>query len=203
MVLRVHPELPLLALGRLLDDDEARAAMARLCVEVPWSDGSYVATGRRFSLPRRQAWFADPGVAYRYAANLLNSHPWTPLLQALKGRVENASGHRFNAVLANLYPDGHASVGWHADDEPDLGPAPVIASLSLGASRTFRLRSRMAAGRVPDQGETRLILESGTLLLMMPPLQSEWEHAVLSEAGIDQPRINLTFRQVLPVLHPK
>ena len=142
MVLRVHPGLPLLALGRLLDDGEAQAVMARLCAEVPWSDGSNVAAGRRFSLPRRQAWFADPGVDYRYAANLLNSHPWTPLLQALKSRVENASGHRFNAVLANLYPDGQASVGWHADDEPGLGPTPVIASVNLGAERRFSLRAQ-------------------------------------------------------------
>ena len=195
MRLTPHPDLPLVATGRLLGEPVADDLFRQLLVDTPWNDGSYLAAGRRFQLPRLQAWFADEGIAYRYADNLLNSHPWTPRLSALRQQVEAVTGHRFNAVLINQYRDGGDSVSWHADDEPDLGPAPTIASLSLGATRTFCLRPR-GADRSPH--ELPIPLPSGTLLLMRAPLQRDWEHAVPAEPSVTAPRINLTFRLVSP-----
>jgi alkylated DNA repair dioxygenase AlkB len=177
---------------RLLDETAASDLFRQLLAETPWNDGSYLAGGRRFQLPRLQAWFSDPGVAYRYADNLLNSHPWTPTLLDLKSRVEALCETTFNAVLVNLYRSGQDAVGWHADDEPDLGPAPVIASLSLGAVRRFALRPKNA----PSVAPLSLPLPAGTLLLMSPPLQRDWEHAVPADANVTEPRINLTFRRV-------
>ncbi|MFM7126496.1 MAG: alpha-ketoglutarate-dependent dioxygenase AlkB family protein, partial [Actinomycetota bacterium] len=105
-----------------------------------------------------------------------------------------ATGQVFNSVLVNLYRDGNDSMGWHADDEPELGPEPVIASVSLGRTRRFRLRHR----------ETRDIveidLESGSLLVMSGLSQARWMHAVPKSKRIVEPRINLTFRWVFPDL---
>jgi alkylated DNA repair dioxygenase AlkB len=193
VTLTPHPDLPLVATMRLLDETAAADLCHRVLAETPWNDGSYLAGGRRFQLPRLQTWFSDPGVAYRYADNLLNSHPWTPILLDLKQQVEALCNTTFNAVLVNLYRDGQDAVGWHADDEPDLGPAPIIASLSLGAVRRFSLRPKTD----PSAAPLSIPLPAGTLLLMSPPLQRDWEHAVLAEADVTEPRINLTFRRVL------
>lgn len=184
---------PLLDVRRLCDAAEADALFRALCAETPWNDGSYSAAGRRFSLPRLQAWFSDPGAAYRYAGNLHNSHPWTPRLSELRERIAALTGIRFNAVLANLYRDGNDHVGWHADDEADLGPAPQIASLSLGATRAFHWRPKPST--TGDAGQ--LALPAGTLLLMRAPFQQGWEHAVPAEPAVGAPRLNLTFRLVL------
>ncbi|ANQ85946.1 alpha-ketoglutarate-dependent dioxygenase AlkB family protein [Azoarcus olearius] len=184
---------PLLALTPLYDATAAQALFDTLCAEIPWNDGDYTAAGRRFRLPRLQCWFSDPGATYRYADNLMNSHPWTPTLAALRARVEAVSGVRFNAVLANLYRDGEDAVGWHADDEDDLGPAPHIASLSLGATRRFHWRPKPGVVGEADA----LPLPAGTLLLMRAPFQQQWEHAVPAEPAVRGARLNLTFRNVV------
>lgn len=191
-VLSAIPGAPLLRAGALLGPDQANRLMQRLLADIPWNDGSYQAFGRAFRLPRLQAWFAEPGVAYRYASHLQNSHPWSPLLLALRHRVETACGQSFNAVLANCYRDGRDAVNWHADDEPDLGLNPVIASLSLGATRAFSWRPRGA----PEDAVRNLPLVSGTLLVMDAPFQGGHEHAVLPDPTVTAARINLTFRQV-------
>jgi alkylated DNA repair dioxygenase AlkB len=115
------------------------------------------------------------------------------VLAAVRGRVEQLCGARFNTVLLNLYRDGRDSMSWHSDDEPELGDAPLIASLSLGATRRLLLRTRS----VPRQ-RIGLELEAGSLLLMEPPLQAHWQHAVPKTRRACGPRLNLTFRWVLP-----
>lgn len=182
---------PLLQLILLFSDDEAMRYFSQLLQEVSWNDGFYTAFGRRFSLPRLQAWYADEGVAYHYAENLLNSHCWTPTLKALQEKVIELVSIPFNAVLVNRYRDGNDSVGWHADDERDLGANPVIASLSLGAQRTFWFREK-TTNKVES-----VTLANGSLLLMQPPFQRQYEHAVLAEPDIRGERINLTFRLIV------
>lgn len=192
MLLTAMRTLPLLRIGRLFDEAQADQRFHQLLAETSWNDGYYLAAGRRFALPRLQAWYADPGIDYRYADNLHNSHAWTPTLIALREQIERVSGLSFNAVLLNLYRNGQDAVGWHADDEPDLGPSPAIASLSLGATRSFSVRPR-------PLGEAQHVpLPSGTLLVMDPPFQQDWEHAVLADPLVIPPRLNLTFRLVRP-----
>src|SRR5690606_31058899 len=114
-------------------------------------------------------------------------------LAALRARLQDALGQPFNSVLANRYRSGADAMGWHSDDEPELGPEPLIASLSLGATRRFLLRHRHDAG-------VRLALElpAGSLLLMQGATQRCWKHALPRAARPVGERINLTFRQVLP-----
>lgn len=195
--LKPVPGHPLLRVGRLLEPAAAAELMDGLLAEVVWNDGTYLVAGRSFSLPRLQAWYADPGIEYRYARQLLNSHPWSPILSALRSQVEAVAGQAFNAVLVNLYRNGRDWVGWHADDEPDLGPAPVIASLSLGASRCLSVRAKGDDTR-PEHAYPRVCLGAGELLMMDAPFQRDWQHGVLADPAVDAPRMNLTFRRVVP-----
>lgn len=169
-------------------DETLRALVA----EVPWESRSITLFGRQVPQPRLACWFGDE--SYSYSGITLDPRPWSPLLADLKGAVEGATGQVFNSVLVNLYRDGNDSMGWHADDEPELGPEPVIASVSLGRTRRFRLR----------HGETRRIvevdLESGSLLVMSGLSQARWMHEVPKSKRIVEPRINLTFRRVFPDL---
>jgi len=163
-------------------------ALQELMAEVPWESRSITLFGRQVPQPRLACWFGDE--SYAYSGITLDPRPWSPLLAHLKNAVEDATGQVFNSVLVNLYRDGNDSMGWHADDEPELGPEPVIASVSLGRTRRFRLRHR----------ETRHIveidLESGSLLVMSGLSQARWMHEVPKSKRIIEPRINLTFRRV-------
>ena len=136
---------------------------------------------------------ADEGVHYRYSENQMHSRRWVEPLIAIKQRVEDIALESFNSVLVTYYRDGYDHVSWHADDEAELGGAPVIASLSLGASREFQYRHK-------DTGESASMqLHSGELLIMQPEFQRQWEHAVPLQAEVVEPRINLTFRKVIMV----
>lgn len=172
--------------------EESQNLYTQLLEENAWPDNHYQVGGRIFELPRQQTWHADPGIRYSYSNNLLQTRPWTPLLQSIRQRVERAADARFNSVLVNLYRTGDDYVGWHADDEPELGQAPLIASLTLGASRTFAWQHR------DSREEGRMTLHSGTLLLMRPGFQHHWFHCIPRDPDIREGRINLTFRKVIP-----
>lgn len=176
--------------GKLYATGKAHALLQQLIQEIAWQQ-DFVAFGRRFDVPRLQAWYADPGVHYRYSDNKLESHCWTALLLSIKQDVEARSGHDFNSVLLTFYRDGQDHVNWHADDEPELGEAPVIASLSLGTTREFQYRHK----HCDERGS--LQLQDGELLVMQPQFQQQWQHRVPLEPHIHEPRINLTFRQVV------
>jgi alkylated DNA repair dioxygenase AlkB len=107
------------------------------------------------------------------------------------------TGHPFNSVLANLYRDGNDSMGWHSDDEPELGTRPVIASISLGAERDFQLRRRKRSGSKTTAGPAKnRLLPHGSLLLMAGNSQRDWQHALPKRRRVSKPRVNLTFRLV-------
>jgi alkylated DNA repair dioxygenase AlkB len=150
-------------------------------------------------VPRDEAYYGDPGTHYTYSRRLYTPLPWIPELLALKLGIEKAtpvaayanSGlpkSGYNAVLCNLYRDGNGSVGLHADDEPEMGP--VIASVSLGAERLFRLKRRDGTVAFSER------LAHGSLLIMAGDTQKNFRHEVPKEPGITLPRINLTFRRI-------
>lgn len=169
---------------------EAADLAARLHDEIPWEQHQVRIMGRLLDCPRLSCWIGDPGTAYVYSRVRFEPRPWTPTLAALRERVSAAAGVHFNSVLANRYRDGRDAMGWHADDEPELGPEPVIASLSLGATRRFALKHRAS-------GERRnLDLTPGSLLLMAGATQRHWVHALPRTARPVGERINLTFRVV-------
>ena len=167
--------------------------MARLVRDLAWEQPEIRLFGRWHRIPRLQHWCADEGVSYRYSGRTLPAAPWSDELRRIRHLTEQLTGLPFNSVLANLYRDGNDAMGWHADDEAELGPAPWIASWSFGASREFCLR-RKGESRTGH----RINLEHGSLLLMSPAIQQRWQHALPRRQRVTQARLNLTFRQVRP-----
>jgi alkylated DNA repair dioxygenase AlkB len=160
--------------------------MRRLLQETSWREETVVVYGKRHLQPRLTAWHGD--AAYTYSGLRLEPLPFSPLLQAIRTAVEQATGHRFNSVLLNYYRNERDSMGMHSDDEPELGPEPAIVSLSFGAARTFILRHKASKRTV------RVSLEDGSLLLMAGKLQQNWLHGINKLTRPTGPRLNLTFR---------
>lgn len=174
-----------------LQAEEADALLAALSAEIHWEQHRIRLYGREHASPRLSCWMGDPGAVYTYSRTRFEPRPWTPALAALRPRIEHACGARFNSVLANLYRGGADGMGWHADDEPELGPEPVIASLSLGAVRGFAFRD-LAQRRQ----RLKLDLPHGSLLLMAGRTQALYQHAIAKSARALPPRLNLTFRWI-------
>jgi alkylated DNA repair dioxygenase AlkB len=167
---------------------EAWEYFALLRGETSWEQRSVRIMGKVIPQPRLIAWYGDR--PYTYSGLTVNPMPFTPLLSLLKTKVEEATGTTFNSVLLNLYRNGNDSIAWHSDDEPELGPNPTIASVSLGAIRRFNLKHKTTQ-------ETRsLDLAHGSLLLMAGSTQAHWKHSVPKTKAIVGERINLTFRNV-------
>ena len=176
---------------------EADALLAALRGQIAWETHRIRIFGKEHDSPRRSCWIGDPGASYVYSRVRFEPRPWPPALTALRARIDQASGVAMNSVLANLYRSGQDAMGWHSDDEPDLGPRPVIASLSLGATRRFRFRHRK------DHSKTfALELPHGSLLLMSGDTQANWQHALPRTAKPVAPRLNLTFRRISPQAPP-
>ena len=171
---------------------EADELFAALLSQVPWETHRIRLFGVWRDSPRRSCWIGDPGAAYRYSGARFEPHPWPDALAAVRARLLEATGTGFNSVLANLYRDGRDSMGWHSDDEAELGAEPVIASLSLGAPRRFVLRHR----REPAQ-RLALVLPHGSLLVMRAATQANFRHALPRSVRVNAPRINLTFRRIV------
>jgi alkylated DNA repair dioxygenase AlkB len=180
---------------RFLTPSEADAAFVALIDEVPWTQHSIRLFGRLQPSPRLSSWHGDADAAYRYSGVRHAPQAWTPTLKALRMQLEIALGERFNSVLCNRYRHGQDSMGWHADDEPELGPQPVIASVNLGATRRFDFKRR-------DRSSQRYSIElrHGALLVMMGDTQALWLHQIAKTRAPVSERINLTYRWVNPVL---
>lgn len=173
--------------------EESAALMQALCSEARFSQHRVRLFGREVPAPRLSAWHGEPGCSYRYSGVRYEPHALGPVMQRVRARIEALCAQRFNCVLLNLYRDGQDSMGWHSDDEPELGPDPFIASLSLGESRRFLLRSRAEPGRRHE-----CLLTDGSLLLMEPSLQAAWQHALPKSRRVSGPRLNLTWRFIAP-----
>lgn len=172
------------------DADALRDALLR---EIPWETHRIRLFGREVDSPRLSCWIGDEGTDYTYSRMRFEPRPWTPALTAIRAALASRFGLRFNSVLANLYRSGRDAMGWHSDAEPELGPAPVIASLSFGVPRRFRFRSR-------DTRELAGAIElaHGSLLVMAGVTQALYQHDLPRNARIGEARINLTFREILP-----
>jgi alkylated DNA repair dioxygenase AlkB len=177
-----------------LPRQDADSLLDTLLDALPWEVHRIRMFGRVVDSPRLSAWIGDEEATYRYSGTRFVPQPWTEALLALRDRVAAACDARFNSVLANLYRDGADRMGWHSDDESELGAAPVIASVSLGAERTFRFRAK--AGGEPVAIE----LPHGSLLRMAGDTQRLYKHELPARKRVALPRINLTFRHIDP--HP-
>jgi alkylated DNA repair dioxygenase AlkB len=170
---------------------EATQLYARLREELEWRQDQIHIYGRSVCIPRLQAFIAEPGLRYTYSGLTLEGVGFPAVLAAIQTEIRQRLGVHFNAVLANLYRDGSDTMGWHSDDEAELGPAPIIASLTLGAERSFKFRPK---GGGDSWG---IELQHGSLLLMGSGVQNRWQHSVPKRARCQDGRINLTFRQII------
>jgi len=152
-----------------------------------------------YAVPRDEAYYGDPGTHYTYSRREYKPLPWIPELLSLKTQVEEATPlsayanlnlpkQSYNAALCNLYRNGNDSVGLHADAEAEMGP--VIASVTLGAARHFRLKRNNGGVVFAEK------LPHGSLLIMAGETQKNFKHEVPKEPEITEPRINLTFRRI-------
>src|SRR5512146_83459 len=178
-------------LMQFCDADAARLWFERLRDEVPWERHRLRLFGREVESPRLSCWIGDRDAVYTYSGTRFTPHEWTPACSELRERVSILCGERYNSVLCNLYRDGHDSMGWHSDDEAELGPRPCIASLSFGAARRFRLRHRRDPALRLD-----IELPSGSLLLMAGLTQRNYRHDLPKSARVTEARINLTCRRI-------
>lgn len=176
-----------------LPPEEADALFGVLRETLPWSVHRIRMFGREVDSPRLSAWIGDPDAVYRYSGADFRPHPWIDALTALRQRLQDEFDTPFNSVLANLYRDGRDAMGWHSDDEPELGPQPVIASVSLGGVRRFLLRHRQDPAL-----ESTFELPHGSLLVMAGETQRHYRHALPRTAKPVAARINLTFRWIDP-----
>jgi alkylated DNA repair dioxygenase AlkB len=175
-------------LGRDLDK-----LVAQLIDGCPWRQEEITVYGKAYLQPRLSAWYGDLG--YSYSGIRLEPLPWPATLLDIKARVQQLVGHEFNSVLLNYYRDQNDKMGMHSDDEKELGERPVIASLSLGETRTLLLRHKTRK----DLPTIKLALPCGSLLLMCGDTQRYWRHGINSERNHCAARINLTFRQIKPM----
>jgi len=175
-----------------LDPSTADALLATLRDAIAWETHRIRLFGREVDSPRLSCWIGDPGAGYVYSRTRFEPRPWPAALRGLRERLSAELGERFNSVLANRYRDGRDAMGWHSDDEPELGAQPVIASLSLGATRRFVLKRRC-------DSEHRLALDlpHGSLLVMRGDTQARYRHALPRTAKPVGERINLTFRRIV------
>jgi alkylated DNA repair dioxygenase AlkB len=190
-------EQKLLDKGGILDYDtaflskeEADKLLEFLKENVSWEQKFYTdrRTGEKYAQPRLTAWYADKSdMEYSYSGVTQVVQEWLPELVELKKKIEAVSGAEYNSVLLNFYRDGGDSVGLHADNEKELGENPNIASISLGATRTFQL--------VRNEQLVEYELSHGSLLIMSGTTQRYWKHAIPKAYGLKEGRINLTFRK--------
>jgi alkylated DNA repair dioxygenase AlkB len=176
--------------------EPADALLGNLIRCIPWRVENIVVGGKSHPQPRLMAWFGDEGQGYAYSGIRLEPLQWTDQLLAIRENVEHAAKAKFNGVLLNYYRDHNDRMGFHSDDEPELGPNPVIASLSLGEERTFVLKHKARK----ELKSVKLPLASGSLLLMKGKTQRHWKHGIEKESRPCGPRINLTFRRIVPRL---
>jgi alkylated DNA repair dioxygenase AlkB len=176
---------------------EADFFFTELKEKLKWEQGEITMFGKKVLEPRLTAWYGDAGKSYTYSGKKQEPNPWHESLLIIKNKIEtgpiNAGSvpAHFNSVLCNFYRNGIDSMGYHADDEKELGINPVIASLNLGETRRFLFRQKAHKDK-----KFELQLNHGSLLIMQGAMQHHWQHAIPKEPKKTKPRINLTFRWV-------
>lgn len=166
--------------------------MEDLINNIKWRQDRIKIFGKETLQPRLTAWYGDSEAKLRYSGITMNPEPWTKSLSRIKSAVEKAAAEQFNGVLLNLYRDGTDSMGWHRDNEKELGPFPTIASVSFGETRSFCLK------HIKDKSlKLSLELTHGSLLIMAGSCQENWLHSVPKRLKVTQPRLNLTFRKII------
>lgn len=171
-----------------LCSNDADRVFQKLKNEINWKQDNIKIAGKEIPLPRLTAWYGDKGYSYSGIVEKIND--WTPYLLKFKNRLEEITNAKYNGVLLNYYRGNKDSIGWHSDDERELGNNPTIASISLGQERDFKLRHKI------NKDIIKIPLYSGSLLLMKGETQHNWQHCIEKSKKEMTERINLTFRYI-------
>lgn len=187
-------------LGVVIND--ANALYENLLNELPWQSDIVTLFGKTHVTTRQIVWMGDHDVSYHYSGQTRRAIPWTKQMLHVKRHIEqqlSSSGINvdFNSCLLNYYPSGEDGMGYHADDEKELGAQPIIASLSLGARRKFVFKHKTIRQKNKPV-KVELYLESGQLIVMHGDTQDFWNHTITKTKTVKSGRISLTFRKVLP-----
>lgn len=174
-----------------LTPENSSINIALLLQELPFKNDETIVFGKHRVMNRLTAWVGDLPFTYGYSQIKRKADPWTINLLSLKTKVEEKTNYPFNSCLLNYYPTGDDGMGWHADNEKELGRKPVIASLSLGAERKFSFKHIQTKEKIDIQ------LANGSLLLMSGEIQHYWKHALPKTKKVNKPRLNLTFRTII------
>lgn len=175
-----------------LTHKHAQHLMTYFIERLQWQQPAITLYGQTRLIPRLQAWYGDPNSQYEYSKLLMQPLPWDSRLHKLKQACEKKCDARFNSVLANYYRNGNDSMGMHADNEPELGHQPIIASVSLGQTRRFTFK------HIHSKVTHKIGLEHGSLLIMRGDTQQYWQHGMNKSRTQTGPRLNFTFRSVTP-----
>ena len=202
------PQAKLIFIEHFFKKEEADALLSDLTENIHWEQGEIMMFGKKVLEPRLTAWYGDEGKEYTYSGKKQTPLAWTDSLKGIKNKIETDCEKLtppqsrevrdvpynpvFNSVLLNYYRNGQDSMGWHSDDEKELGLNPTIASLNLGESRRFLIRHKLDKNLKKE-----ILLTHGSLLIMTDEMQHYWQHAVPKEPKKQQPRINLTFRWIV------
>jgi alkylated DNA repair dioxygenase AlkB len=159
--------------------------------EINWKQEAMKIYGKEVLFPRLTAWYAEDGKTYKYSGLLNLPEEFDKNLKEIKTKVEDKCEFIFNSALLNYYRSGNDSMGWHADNEPELGKNPVIASVSIGGGRKMQFKHRKVANSTIN-----IYLPPNSLLLMQGATQHHWLHQIPKTKASNE-RINITFRFIL------
>ena len=170
---------------------DSNKLLKKFISKLPWESMIIKMFGKDTKIPRLQCWVGDEGCEYRYSGKQLNRQIWSQDLIMIRKKIYKELKIDFNSVLANYYRDGKDSMGWHSDDEKELGPNPTIASISFGSERDLVFRNKISK-------ETLAIPQTnGCLILIDGKTQKNWQHSIKKTQKVIGPRINLTFRNII------
>ena len=171
--------------------EESLEFARKLRDEVSWKQEPITMFGKQIMQPRLTCWMGDQGINYSYSGIKMEGVGWTPMLLSIKAKIEPVAGVKFTGALLNYYRDGKDSMGWHRDNEKELGHHPVIGSVSFGGTRLFEFRDYHT-----KRERVSLSLSDGSLLVMAGETQDYWQHRVPRQSTPALPRINITFRVI-------
>lgn len=186
-------------LPNFLSANDGNSLYNALLEHIDWQQNTINIFGREVLEPRLSAFVGENGIQYRYSNSLRRPWPWPDELLYLLNAVQKAANCDFNCALLNYYRDGNDSMGWHADNEPELGVNPIVASLSLGAERDFLIRKahKRYNSEARRSNNQSIPLAHGSLLIMHAGMQHHWQHSIAKCSHINTGRINITFRKII------
>ncbi len=176
-----------------INPEDSFVYLKLLLGNINWQQEILRIYGREVKTPRLTAFYGNESIAYKYSGSKFYAQPWTVELTDIKIKTEEVANQRFNCVLLNYYRDGNDSMGWHSDDEKELGINPIIASVNFGEERRFDFRSKL-----DHKLKHSIVLQNGSLLLMKGDIQHQWQHQIAKTKHQIGERVNLTFRLVKP-----